>query len=256
MSTQSLPRMLLSPIRHSLPHHWLQHCLKRTMSTQSLRPPLLNVPPLTTSTYGESLPQRSTYSTDANRRNLPHVPRPRNAFIIYRTLFNAFVQQDQKWKKHNRRHQSENARGRTLDPRVISKQAAACWRALTPAEREIYKGLANMEKELHMIKYPDYDYNYNAFNLGQKATKSKSIKASPQSASLADFLPPPQFLGLSDTDDSLPSIFHTPHPSHYLQGGELHPINHEAPSTSPLANHCNKTDHDWNFPQTFINDVL
>lgn len=206
--------------------------------------PLLNVPPLTTSTYGESLPQRSTYSTNANRRNSSHVPRPRNAFIIYRTLFNSFAQQDQKRKKHDRRHQSENARGRTLDPRVISKQAAACWRALTPAEREIYEGLADMEKELHMIKYPDYDYNYNAFNLGQKATKSKSINATPQAAPLADFLPPPQFLALS-----------MPHSSHCLLG-ELHPITHEAPSTSPLANHYNKTDHDWNFLQTFINDVL
>lgn len=217
-------------------------------------PAALNIFPFTI-TSQESLPRPLTYqspmsATNATRRNPSHVPRPRNAFIIYRMLFNAFAQQDQKRNKDvTRGHPGENLRIRPINPRVISKQAAACWKTLSKAEKEVYEGLAKTEKELHMVKYPDYDYNYNAFNLGQKVMKGKTVRggrASAHSTSdpLAGHLPLTQFNAPLNLDDCLPSIFDSPNLSDYP--GELYPTRDGA--LPPLANDSQELDFDWNFP--------
>ncbi|KAG8951474.1 hypothetical protein FRC04_006006 [Tulasnella sp. 424] len=78
-------------------------------------------------------------------RKLPanHIPRPRNAFILFRTNFV---------------EESKLTRGTEADHRNISKIAGAVWRALPPEEKLQWHRKALEEKEMHKRKYPNYKY--------------------------------------------------------------------------------------------------
>ncbi|KAG8918312.1 hypothetical protein FRC01_001929, partial [Tulasnella sp. 417] len=86
-----------------------------------------------------------------------HIPRPRNAFILFRTpslthpslppLIPAnFVEE------------SKLTRGTESDNRNISKIAGAVWRALPQEEKLVWHKKATEEKEQHKLKYPNYKY--------------------------------------------------------------------------------------------------
>jgi len=70
-----------------------------------------------------------------------HIPRPPNAFIIYRSIL----------------CNSEKVAGER-DHRNISRIAGECWRKLSPAERAPYHRQAELQKEIHISKYPNYKY--------------------------------------------------------------------------------------------------
>ncbi|KIO23466.1 hypothetical protein M407DRAFT_45884, partial [Tulasnella calospora MUT 4182] len=78
-------------------------------------------------------------------RKLPvdHIPRPRNAFILFRTNFV---------------EESKLTRSTEADNRNISKIAGAVWRALPPEEKLEWHKKATEEKEMHKQKYPNYKY--------------------------------------------------------------------------------------------------
>lgn len=70
----------------------------------------------------------------------PHVPRPRNAFIIYRSLF------------------CQQHRNTSLPQANVSHAAGDAWRKLSEEEKSPYYRLAEREKVEHATKYPGYKY--------------------------------------------------------------------------------------------------
>ncbi|KAI0255319.1 hypothetical protein BJV78DRAFT_1330530 [Lactifluus subvellereus] len=80
-----------------------------------------------------------------NRQRDPDwVPRPRNAFIIFRCEYS---------RKHARDPSDSSDSDKTL-----SKRAGEEWRRLSAAEREQYKILAEQEKAAHALQNPDYRF--------------------------------------------------------------------------------------------------
>ncbi|KAL0574935.1 hypothetical protein V5O48_007036 [Marasmius crinis-equi] len=74
----------------------------------------------------------------------PHVPRPRNCFMIFRCAYVA---------SHKRRNGISPSSDMSL-----SKQASEAWSCLTPKEREKYELLAEQEKIRHAQNHPNYVY--------------------------------------------------------------------------------------------------
>ncbi|KAJ6626871.1 hypothetical protein B0H10DRAFT_1996954, partial [Mycena sp. CBHHK59/15] len=83
-------------------------------------------------------PSRTSH---ARQRPEHHIPRPPNAFILYRTDYCI-------WNK-------QLASGER-DHRVVSKLAGEAWRHLHPESRAKYEEMAQERKRLHAIKYPHY----------------------------------------------------------------------------------------------------
>lgn len=108
-----------------------------------------------------SLPETNTSprSSHTRKRNPDHIPRPPNAFLIFRSEF---------WAK-----QKQNPIER--DHRQISRIAGHCWRSLSSEERAHYKGLAEIRKNMHAIQHPGYKYSPNC---GDDRPRKKSRKDS------------------------------------------------------------------------------
>src|SRR5258708_4300841 len=84
-----------------------------------------------------------------NRQRDPDwVPRPRNAFIIFRCEYS---------RKHARDSNDHSDRS-TRGDKTLSKRAAEEWRCLPAEEREQYKLLAEREKAVHALQNPDYRF--------------------------------------------------------------------------------------------------
>ena len=84
-----------------------------------------------------------------NRQRDPDwVPRPRNAFIIFRCEYS---------RRHARESNDTSERANRSD-KTLSKRAAEEWRCLPAAEREQYKILAEQEKAAHALQNPDYRF--------------------------------------------------------------------------------------------------
>ncbi|KIP03272.1 hypothetical protein PHLGIDRAFT_44459, partial [Phlebiopsis gigantea 11061_1 CR5-6] len=71
------------------------------------------------------------------------IPRPRNAFMIFRSDF---------YKKKPIESSTEH------DHRLISRIIGHCWRKLPEGLRDMYKAQAKAEAEEHKAKYPDYRF--------------------------------------------------------------------------------------------------
>jgi hypothetical protein len=84
-----------------------------------------------------------------NRQRDPDwVPRPRNAFIIFRCEYS---------RKHARDSNDTSDKPSRSD-KTLSKRAAEEWRCLSTEEREQYKILAVQEKAAHALQNPDYRF--------------------------------------------------------------------------------------------------
>lgn len=75
--------------------------------------------------------------------NPNRIPRPRNAFILFRQKYHQLVLDESTEAKTN--------------PEV-SRELGRRWRALSPQEREHWLNLAEEEKKNHAKKYPNYRY--------------------------------------------------------------------------------------------------
>lgn len=84
-----------------------------------------------------------------NRQRDPDwVPRPRNAFIIFRC----------EYSRKNARDSNDTSDRSNRSDKTLSKRAADEWRCLSAAEREQYKILAEQEKAAHALQNPDYRF--------------------------------------------------------------------------------------------------
>ncbi|QRV91619.1 HMG (high mobility group) box protein [Ceratobasidium sp. AG-Ba] len=82
-----------------------------------------------------------------SRRQPPgHIPRPRNAFILYRTWY---VKQD-------------FLAGVENDHREISRIVGKIWKGLSESERDYWRVAAQKEKREHALKHPNYKYSPNS----------------------------------------------------------------------------------------------
>ncbi|KAL9586841.1 MAG: hypothetical protein Q9212_000659 [Teloschistes hypoglaucus] len=116
----------------------------RSSATLSNESSNMSEPPMSSSQA--PLTERNTEWNSASSICLcqpdPKVPRPRNAFILYRQHHQAGVV----------------AQFPNLPNPEISKRIGDQWRASPPEEKAHWKGLAEQEKVLHQSKYPDYKY--------------------------------------------------------------------------------------------------
>lgn len=89
--------------------------------------------------------KNSLKSSNASPRN-KRIPRPRNAFIIYRSTV---------WA------QRKIPIGIERDHRHISRIIGHCWNSLPEEEKRTWKVRAEEEKREHLRKYPGYRYSPN-----------------------------------------------------------------------------------------------
>ncbi|KDR80256.1 hypothetical protein GALMADRAFT_1187634 [Galerina marginata CBS 339.88] len=102
-------------------------------------PNLTSLPSAHSSPYISSLPSRR--NSYVSRRDPSHVPRPRNAFIFFRSAYIS----------------SASAAGEGQQ-NELSKHAGKAWSKMSPDEKKQYHELADREKADHRIKYPNYVY--------------------------------------------------------------------------------------------------
>ncbi|KAI0638968.1 hypothetical protein C8Q77DRAFT_1069169 [Trametes polyzona] len=93
----------------------------------------------------EQLAVDASQRTSHSRKKKPgHIPRPPNAFMIFRSDL---------WNKEKIKSTVER------DHRQISRIAGNLWNSLTDAERAPYQHLAEEAKKEHARKYPQYKYS-------------------------------------------------------------------------------------------------
>ncbi|KAF9787759.1 high mobility group box domain-containing protein, partial [Thelephora terrestris] len=91
----------------------------------------------------------------AKKKPASYIPRPKNAFIIFRTMYS-------KWNSMLPRAQdpgNPHAQLAITDHRALSKAAGDAWRRMTEEQKAPYKELADADKAQHKINYPDYKYS-------------------------------------------------------------------------------------------------
>ncbi|PPQ79783.1 hypothetical protein CVT25_003101 [Psilocybe cyanescens] len=98
-----------------------------------------------------SVPSRRI--THTRRRDPDHIPRPRNAFIFFRSAYISSARASGKGQQNE-----------------LSKHAGKVWNNMSLEEKKPFCELAAMEKEQHYAKFPDYVY-------------SPGMKASPKPSS-------------------------------------------------------------------------
>ncbi|KAG1749557.1 hypothetical protein EDB19DRAFT_148223 [Suillus lakei] len=79
------------------------------------------------------------------------IPRPRNAFIIFRCEYS---------RKHSQAAQEGDEESEPPNPtaKTLSKRAAEAWKQLSASEKDSYKVLADKEREEHAHLYPHYRF--------------------------------------------------------------------------------------------------
>ncbi|CAB4377594.1 unnamed protein product [Rhizophagus irregularis] len=139
------------------------------ISSQELHP-LLRCPPydLTLSVAELTTPKtpkerqindNSTRVTDPEEDVI--IPRPHNAFIIFRNDYAARMKTSPEKK---------------VSIRLISQMASKQWKQQTDAVKLFFKILADMYQHKHRILYPDYKYSPR-FNSARKSRRRKIAKA-------------------------------------------------------------------------------
>ncbi|KAL1983038.1 hypothetical protein VTN96DRAFT_521 [Rasamsonia emersonii] len=101
----------------------------------------------------------------------PKIPRPRNAFILYRQHYQAAVV----------------AQNPGLANPEISKIIGEQWRALPEETKDEWKALAEAEKARHQQQYPDYRYQPRRYGRdGGSRSGSSSISTNPAGATVCN----------------------------------------------------------------------
>lgn len=119
------------------------------------------------STSGLSDSQTEHRSESLRKGDPGWVARPRNEFILFRC---DYVRKHTKdgGNKRNRRHPGQEAE------KTLSKLAAEAWRALPQEERLYWREQANLERDDHARKYPDYRYRPKKCATARKRTSRYS----------------------------------------------------------------------------------
>ncbi|KAH9477938.1 Transcription factor SOX-11 [Psilocybe cubensis] len=139
----------------------------------------------------------------ARHREPGHIPRPRNAFIFFRSWYVDSMRASKEVQQHE-----------------LSKQAGKVWKNMSDEEKKPFLRFAAIEKQEHYAMYPDYVYSPSA-KVGAKSAAVKSRGSYEFSAYDVSRMASP-----SDTMDisfSIASWYHT-------EEEEFHNIKQEAPS--------------------------
>ncbi|KAG8220150.1 hypothetical protein J3R82DRAFT_1177 [Butyriboletus roseoflavus] len=78
------------------------------------------------------------------KKDPDHIPRPRNAFMLFRSAF-AAAQKISAKIEHDNRH--------------ITRVIAHCWNRLSDAEKQVWRDKAAAEKAQHAERYPNYRFS-------------------------------------------------------------------------------------------------
>ncbi|KAG6857652.1 hypothetical protein H0H87_010221 [Tephrocybe sp. NHM501043] len=105
-----------------------------------------NSSPTSSCDLQSNLPSTPPKKPATRLRSGNRVPRPRNAFMIFRSEFAAKTKIS-KSVEHDHRH--------------ISRIVGHCWNNLNDDQKQIYRDKARDEKREHSIKYPDYRFTPN-----------------------------------------------------------------------------------------------
>ncbi|KAI0320981.1 hypothetical protein OF83DRAFT_445759 [Amylostereum chailletii] len=110
--------------------------------------------PAVTTFFPEVSPKHPTRTSVHNRkRNNDHIPRPPNAFLVFRSFL---------WA-------NRSGRGAGADHRDVSCLAGEKWRAFSARDREPFEEVATLAKARHSELYPHYKY-------APSGKKAKSVK--------------------------------------------------------------------------------
>lgn len=122
----------------------------------------------------------------AKKKPPSYIPRPKNAFIIFRTMYS-------KWNSLLPRAQDPDQPHTQLaitDHRALSKAAGDAWRRMTEEEKAPYKELADADKAQHKLNYPDYKYSPGErappYRRGPKPKTPAQRSESPPSSAASD----------------------------------------------------------------------
>lgn len=134
-------------------HSYYQHASSSSFTFEQSPPSPGSSVDHTDGSQADPSPSPSLSSSDRrairNRMRDPDwVPRPRNAFIIFRCEYS---------RKHARDPGDPSDKSSRSD-KTLSKRAGEEWRRLSAAEREHYKMLAEQEKAAHAVQNPDYRF--------------------------------------------------------------------------------------------------
>ncbi|KAF8636923.1 hypothetical protein AX17_003174 [Amanita inopinata Kibby_2008] len=88
-----------------------------------------------------------------------HIPRPRNAFFIFRSHF----------------YREMKARQTDVSQNAISCLAATAWKSMSEEAQRPYRKQAEKEKDLHYVLHPDYRYSPTD-KATKRAQKKKTVK--------------------------------------------------------------------------------
>ncbi|KAG6906394.1 hypothetical protein DXG01_014160 [Tephrocybe rancida] len=99
-----------------------------------------------------------TKKSHARRQSVNHIPRPRNAFILFRC---DFVRQQKVPLDIENNH------------RNLSRISGGVWRLMTPDDRRPWVRMAEEEKLRHKLKYPNYTYRNRGVGRSNPLGKSK-----------------------------------------------------------------------------------
>ncbi|KAH7920665.1 hypothetical protein BV22DRAFT_1132883 [Leucogyrophana mollusca] len=131
---------------------------RRSGSNQSPPAPSCFHPSQLLSSSSQLFPSRHSMAPSSDRRAQRNrtrdpswIPRPRNAFIIFRCEYSR--EHTQTAHDGDEDHEVVNPTAKTL-----SKRAAEAWKHLCAAEKDRYKVLADKEREEHAKLYPHYRF--------------------------------------------------------------------------------------------------
>ncbi|KAH9478255.1 Repressor of filamentous growth 1 [Psilocybe cubensis] len=137
---------------------------------------------------------RTKRPSHARRREPGHIPRPCNAFILFRSKFvsSAYFGKDE--------HQNE-----------LSRSAGKVWNSMSKEEKEPYRAAAEIQKMEHKAKNPGYRYNPGRVERTKSATAAKKSTSKAKRGRKLDDCSPLSFSssGSSSTTPS-ESPVHTP----------------------------------------------
>ncbi|KAF8647084.1 hypothetical protein AX16_006918 [Volvariella volvacea WC 439] len=139
-------------------------------------------------TYTQPDPSKKSH---ARKQPAGHVPRPRNAFILFRCDFV---------------RQGKVPADVESDHRNISRIAGRIWREMSDKDKRPWMVMAKVEKDRHRKKYPEYRYlSPNA--LSGPTSKAKLKKESMKAKATTSSTSTPEF---SETNDSVFRVGHDP----------------------------------------------
>lgn len=183
-------------------------------------------------------------SKKSGKSSNPHLPRPRNAFIMFRQYYHRSVQGEGPGQKNN----SE-----------VSKELGAKWRSLPTQEKCYWENLAGEERKLFAKKQEEFRSMNKQISTGSERNTfsvSKKIHPSPPILGTCDSIPPitniaPSHIWFIPTQKTYPTCFR----QHF---GSVGPGTFQLPIPTPdqsqihFPNHGNKP---MQFPNSYPSPV-